>query len=287
MDRFHAAYRTLLLLRFLLALAPGYLHPDEYFQSFEPAARLVLSVHTEPAWEWAPATTSSRPIRSWLVPVLSCALPMRLVAALARAVDVHTLAAAGRLPGRRVPCQRLAGAPCAAHLRELLAHARPLLAPFLQHARVARPRPRPTRRHTRPARRAHRPRRAAGRAAGCWLHVPLHLRPLLAASPRTASAREHTGDNGGGGGAGGGGACAAAAAGRAAHGGGAAAARLLAARRRVPRRAVAVHRAPQRAALQHRPHQPAAARPPPSRLPPPAAPAAAARPRGAPPRHGG
>lgn len=85
MDRFHAAYRTLLLLRFLLALAPGYLHPDEYFQSFEPAASLALSVHAEPpAWEWAPATASSRPIRSWLVPVLSCALPMRLMAALAR-----------------------------------------------------------------------------------------------------------------------------------------------------------------------------------------------------------
>ena len=64
---FHAAYRTLLLLRFLLALAPGYLHPDEYFQSFEPAASLVLSVHTHPAWEWAPATAASRPIRSWLV----------------------------------------------------------------------------------------------------------------------------------------------------------------------------------------------------------------------------
>ena len=84
MDRFHAAYRTLLLLRFLLALAPGYLHPDEYFQSLEPAASLVLGIRTQPAWEWSPATASSRPIRSWLVPVLSCALPMRLVAALSR-----------------------------------------------------------------------------------------------------------------------------------------------------------------------------------------------------------
>ena len=79
---FLGAYSALLLLRFLLVLSPGYLHPDEYFQSFEPAASLVLNVHTQPAWEWAPATASSHLIRSWLVPMLSCALPMRLVAAL-------------------------------------------------------------------------------------------------------------------------------------------------------------------------------------------------------------
>ena len=86
-----AAYGALLAVRLALAFAPGYLHPDEYFQSFEPAATAVLDVHTEPVWEWAsePAPAASWPIRSWLVPMLGCGVPMRAVDALARALQAE------------------------------------------------------------------------------------------------------------------------------------------------------------------------------------------------------
>lgn len=46
-------YRILLLARLVIALSfQGYVHPDEFFQSSEIAARDVLSMHVFTPWEF-------------------------------------------------------------------------------------------------------------------------------------------------------------------------------------------------------------------------------------------
>jgi phosphatidylinositol glycan class Z len=72
------AYRLLLLLRAVVALAPwttGYIHPDEHFQSTEVAVGAALGLDTWRTWEWDP----SRPLRSPALPLLLYGLPALLL----------------------------------------------------------------------------------------------------------------------------------------------------------------------------------------------------------------
>jgi phosphatidylinositol glycan class Z len=82
MDRFLPAYGALLTLRLTFALAPGYIHPDEFFQSVEPAAALIFNAPVWLPWEFSdPAIVA--PIRSWVAPLLNCGPAMLLVRCLA------------------------------------------------------------------------------------------------------------------------------------------------------------------------------------------------------------
>ena len=69
--------KFLLLLRFILSCLPlpGYIHPDEFFQSPEVAADDVLGFNTTRTWEW----DSSSPARSVVFPMLSSGLPFVLI----------------------------------------------------------------------------------------------------------------------------------------------------------------------------------------------------------------
>ena len=69
--------KFLLLLRFFLCCLPlpGYIHPDEFFQSPEVAANDVLGFNTTRTWEW----DGYFPVRSCIFPMLSSGLPFLLV----------------------------------------------------------------------------------------------------------------------------------------------------------------------------------------------------------------
>lgn len=69
--------KFLLLLRFILCCLPlpGYIHPDEFFQSPEVAANDVLGVNTTRTWEW----DGNFPARSCIFPMLSSGLPFLLL----------------------------------------------------------------------------------------------------------------------------------------------------------------------------------------------------------------
>ncbi|KAI9313487.1 Alg9-like mannosyltransferase family-domain-containing protein [Dichotomocladium elegans] len=68
-------YGILLWGRWIVSSTPGYIHPDEYFQSAEVTARTVLDVHTFIPWEFKPTT----PIRSVIPPFLSTGLPFAMI----------------------------------------------------------------------------------------------------------------------------------------------------------------------------------------------------------------
>lgn len=74
-DQFHATYAALVIARVAFAFAPGYIHPDEYLQSAEPVASR-LGMHARPPWEFG---GTSWPIRSWVGPLLTCWIPLRLL----------------------------------------------------------------------------------------------------------------------------------------------------------------------------------------------------------------
>lgn len=67
---------TLLLyaLRIALTLSPGYLHPDEFFQSLEPAAARLAGLDAAIPWEY-----ESPPVRSWLPVAVLTGLPIYLL----------------------------------------------------------------------------------------------------------------------------------------------------------------------------------------------------------------
>ncbi len=89
-----------------LALRRGYIHPDEWWQSGEAAARAWLSLATPFAWEFA----ADAPARSALVPLLAVGPPLALLrllgavtpAALVAAPRVYLALAAGVVPRRRL-----------------------------------------------------------------------------------------------------------------------------------------------------------------------------------------
>jgi len=74
-DHFHALYGALVVARVAFAFGTGYIHPDEYLQSAEPVASR-LGMHAQLPWEFGGA---GWPIRSWLGPLLTCWLPLRLL----------------------------------------------------------------------------------------------------------------------------------------------------------------------------------------------------------------
>jgi len=86
-----SAYAALALLRLLLTLAPGYVHPDEFFQVVEPAASLV-GLRASLPWEFE----VERPIRSWL-PATLAAWPLWPLCKW-RAPGTFELLCAARLP---------------------------------------------------------------------------------------------------------------------------------------------------------------------------------------------
>jgi phosphatidylinositol glycan class Z len=61
---FVVVYVVLLWLRWMMASLPGYIHPDEFFQSPEITARAVLKVDTLIPWEFH----SDYAARSILIP---------------------------------------------------------------------------------------------------------------------------------------------------------------------------------------------------------------------------
>ncbi|RKP10088.1 Alg9-like mannosyltransferase family-domain-containing protein [Thamnocephalis sphaerospora] len=75
LDARKSVYALLLLLRLCCALAPGYLHPDEFFQSPEISAQSVLNVHGFVPWEYQP----DQPCRSIVIPGLATGLPFFLL----------------------------------------------------------------------------------------------------------------------------------------------------------------------------------------------------------------
>eukprot|EP00501_MAST-03F_sp_TOSAG23-6_P000780 GSMAST32.ASY1.ANO1.810.1 assembled CDS len=64
-------YVAFLIIRLLFVLSPGYVHPDEFFQSPEVAARDILSIHGHLTWEFE----SMRPLRSVIPILLSSGVP--------------------------------------------------------------------------------------------------------------------------------------------------------------------------------------------------------------------
>ena len=84
---------ALALLRIGLTLSPGYVHPDEFFQTIEPAAHLV-GLHAELPWEFS----NDVPARSWLPAVAVAAWPLWLVRACVRKPSAMLLLCAARLP---------------------------------------------------------------------------------------------------------------------------------------------------------------------------------------------
>lgn len=55
-------YLLLVIFRFLSVLFPGYIHPDEFFQSPELSASDIFGIDGIRTWEW----DISRPVRSWI-----------------------------------------------------------------------------------------------------------------------------------------------------------------------------------------------------------------------------
>jgi phosphatidylinositol glycan class Z len=62
--QYQLIYAFLLLLRLAFALGPGYVHPDEFFQSPEISAQHVFNIQTFTPWEYQP----ERPCRSIVIP---------------------------------------------------------------------------------------------------------------------------------------------------------------------------------------------------------------------------
>ncbi|KAL1529925.1 hypothetical protein AB1Y20_000853 [Prymnesium parvum] len=86
-------YALLLAVRAALLFAPGYIHPDEFFQSAQPAASL-LGGASPPVWEFGAAR-----LRSWLPP-LAMSSPLWLL----RRAQPHPSSAALLCAARAVPC---------------------------------------------------------------------------------------------------------------------------------------------------------------------------------------
>jgi len=57
-------YLLLVVIRFISCWSSGYVHPDEFFQSYEVSARDVFGVRARIPWEFDPA----RPARTSVVP---------------------------------------------------------------------------------------------------------------------------------------------------------------------------------------------------------------------------
>ncbi|KAI8338461.1 GPI mannosyltransferase [Chlamydoabsidia padenii] len=72
---FLVCYGVLLWLRWMMASLPGYVHPDEFFQSPEITARAILKVDTLIPWEFQPDHAA----RSILIPFLTTGLPFWLM----------------------------------------------------------------------------------------------------------------------------------------------------------------------------------------------------------------
>ncbi|ORX56860.1 Alg9-like mannosyltransferase [Hesseltinella vesiculosa] len=72
---FNVFYIVLVGIRLLLALSPGYIHPDEYFQSPEIMARSMLNIDAFVPWEYQPEHAA----RSILIPFLTTGLPFWLL----------------------------------------------------------------------------------------------------------------------------------------------------------------------------------------------------------------
>ncbi|KAI8060977.1 Alg9-like mannosyltransferase family-domain-containing protein [Gongronella butleri] len=68
---FRILYGALLCFRYLMAMLPGYIHPDEFFQSPEVMANAVLKVQTFVPWEYH----TDNAARSVLIPFLTTGLP--------------------------------------------------------------------------------------------------------------------------------------------------------------------------------------------------------------------
>ena len=75
-----------------LALRRGYIHPDEWWQSVEPAARVLLALRTPLPWEF----TAAAPARSALAPLLAAGPPLAALRLLG-CVSPAALVAAPRL----------------------------------------------------------------------------------------------------------------------------------------------------------------------------------------------
>lgn len=74
-QRADLAWTILVVARFLLTISPGYIHPDEFFQSVEPVAARVGGLDAIMPWEF----NAFSPIRSWLPPCVLTGLPLFLV----------------------------------------------------------------------------------------------------------------------------------------------------------------------------------------------------------------
>lgn len=89
MKREQTIYLSLLALRLLFAFAPGYIHPDEFFQNpeitagehptFKNRTKLIIGdvfhIKTTRPWEYS----SDTPSRSIIVPYLTTGLPFLLL----------------------------------------------------------------------------------------------------------------------------------------------------------------------------------------------------------------
>ncbi|KAI9496534.1 GPI mannosyltransferase [Zychaea mexicana] len=69
------SYTVLLWVRWTISSLPGYIHPDEYFQSPEVTAASVFDIKTFTPWEYQPEHAA----RSVLVPFLTTGLPLWIV----------------------------------------------------------------------------------------------------------------------------------------------------------------------------------------------------------------
>ncbi|RUS17481.1 GPI mannosyltransferase, partial [Jimgerdemannia flammicorona] len=68
-------YLALLLARLLAAFLPGYIHPDEFFQSPEITAGVVFAYDVFTPWEFSP----EQPSRSIVLPYLTTGIPFELL----------------------------------------------------------------------------------------------------------------------------------------------------------------------------------------------------------------
>lgn len=71
-ERAHLIYAAAIIIRFVFVFSPGYIHPDEFFQSPEIASRDVLGLRTEVTWEFR----GRYPIRSILPIWFNSGFPM-------------------------------------------------------------------------------------------------------------------------------------------------------------------------------------------------------------------
>lgn len=94
MKCFERWYLALAVLRCILTLSPGYVHPDEFFQSGEVAAAQFAHIHAGPApWEF----NADRPIRSLLTTAVASSSLLRPLSALEQP-NTWVLLCASRIP---------------------------------------------------------------------------------------------------------------------------------------------------------------------------------------------